>query len=75
MKSFILILMLSFFVFGSSGFKPTKSTPPDVTEASCFSTARTIVINRDGEVNLDNVDTVNWLTWLCEEGHLNILYP
>lgn len=43
--------------------------------SSCFETARTISINRDGEVNLDNVDDINWLTWLCEEGYINILYP
>jgi len=23
----------------------------------------------------DNVDDINWLTWLCEEGYINILYP
>lgn len=75
MKSFILIIMLSFFVFGSSGFKPTNSTPPNVSEASCFDFARAAVISNDGEINLQNVDEVNWLTWLCEEGYINILYP
>jgi len=43
-----------------------KSIESELKKQSCFDWARSIVIAMDGEINLDNVSAVNYLTAVCE---------
>lgn len=77
MKKVMLFLMLSVFTFGSSGFKSDIESYHEDPEpsTSCFDVARAVIIDRDGEINVDNIDDVRFLTFVCEFYNLNILYP
>jgi len=72
-----LILMLGVFTFGSSGFKSSSKTLSMETETSCFDLARAAVIAEQGSINLDNIQTVNFLTFVCEFYSLDdsIIHP
>ena len=43
-----------------------KSIESELKEQSCFEWVRSVVIAMDGEINLDNVSAVNYLTAVCE---------
>jgi hypothetical protein len=66
--------MLSVFALGSSGFKSDNIIHIEETEDHCFEDARIFVIILDGEINLDNIDYVLWLTAQCEM-NVPILQP
>lgn len=63
--SFIAVFML----FASININATTtkvSTESVLLEVSCFSWARGVVVDRDGEINLSNVDIVLLLNAWCE---------
>jgi hypothetical protein len=74
MKKVFLILMLGMFTFGSSGFNSIDSNKLDSSEnlvqqyfePSCFDLARIVLIRRDGQINLSNIDEVRSVEFLCE---------
>jgi|GEM_PF-2899077 len=68
MKKVMLFLMLSVYALGSSGFSNSnlsKHTNYSVDD-DCFQTARIGVLVVYGEINIDNIDVVLWLTAQCE---------
>jgi hypothetical protein len=73
MKKVMLFLMLACFTLGSSGFKTHNVS--QVGGDHCFEDAHVIVQIIAGEVNIDNIDVVLWLTAQCEMSDEIGYYP
>ena len=59
--------MLGVFTFGSSGFKSLDSSNNiDPVDDGCFGLARSMIIERDGEINISNIDDVRYINFICE---------
>lgn len=78
MKKVMLFLMLAVFTLSMSSFTTSdlqQSEKMQIIQDNCFSDARILVEIIEGEVNINNIDTVLWLTAQCEMDAEILYYP